>query len=39
MATPDKNKPKTAGEHLRDLAKFALFIGAVLVGAEVIGDL
>lgn len=38
MASADKKKPKTTGEHIRDLGKFALFIGAVLVGAEVLGD-
>ena len=37
MTTPDKKQPKTAGEHARDLAKVALAIGALVVGAELLG--
>jgi hypothetical protein len=38
MATqPDKKKQKTLGEHARDMGKIALAIGALIVGAELLG--
>jgi hypothetical protein len=39
MKSKSSDRPKTIGEFLRDIGSIALMIGALIVGAEVLGDL